>query len=45
MLLPENQWFALRLSLKLFHQGFASKVGLLGDFWGKRHFCPKNQFN
>jgi hypothetical protein len=25
--------------------GFASQVGLLGDFWGKRQFCPKNQFD
>ena len=25
--------------------GFASKVGLFNDFWGKLHLCPKNQFD
>ena len=31
--------------IELLKHGFASKVGLFGDFWGKRHFCPKNQFD
>jgi hypothetical protein len=26
-------------------KGFASKVGLLGDFWGKLDVCPKNEFD
>jgi len=28
-----------------YYKGFASKVGLFADFWGKRHFCPKNHFD